>query len=247
MRWKCTVAYDGTGFHGWQSQTGGNTIQDFLEKRLETLFDQKIRIHGSGRTDSGVHARGQVFHFDGQWANPSTDLLNALRSGLPESIQVSAVRPVAAKDDFHARYSTIGKRYIYLIYEGYIPPHETRYYWSLGRRKLDVGLMNEAAAPLVGKHDFSAFSAESGDGSAENPVKDLRMLSIKRRGRRIRIATEASGYLYKMVRRLVGALVDVGLGKLPPAELERILKSRKRSALVVTAPARGLCLEKVFY
>ncbi len=245
MRWKCTVAYDGTGLHGWQSQPGGNTVQDILENRLKTLFGQPIRIHGSGRTDSGVHARGQVFHFDGQWSNPQTDLLNALRSGLPESIQVSSVRSVSP--DFHARYSATGKRYIYWLYEGYAPPMETRYFWSLGRRKLNIDLMNETAALLLGKHDFSAFGAERGDGSPQNPVKDLRRLEITRKGRRIRIATEASGYLYKMVRSLVGALVDVGIEKLPPDELVNIFKSHKRTQLIVTVPARGLCLEKVFY
>ncbi len=245
MRWKCTVAYDGTGFHGWQSQPGGNTIQDVLENRLKNLFGQPIRIHGSGRTDSGVHARGQVFHFDGVWTNLQTDLLNALRSGLPESIQVSAVRKVP--NDFHARYSAIGKRYMYWLFEGYAPPMETRYYWSLGRRKVDIERMNAAAACFLGKHDFSAFGAQRGDDFTVNPIKDMRRLEITRRGRRIRIATEASGYLYKMVRSLAGALVDVGIGKLAPDEPEKFLKSGKRNALVVTAPARGLCLEKVFY
>ncbi len=239
------MAYDGTGFHGWQSQPSGNTIQDILEKRLKTLFSQPIRIHGSGRTDSGVHAKGQVYHFDGQWENPYTDLLNALRSGLPESIQVTAVRPVS--DDFHARFSARGKRYVYRLYEGYAPPMETRYYWSLGRRKLDINLMNETATRFLGKHDFSAFGAEGGDSSPQSPIKDLRRLQLTRKGRHIRITTEASGYLYKMVRSLVGALVDVGVGRLPPGELHRILISRQRTALVVTAPARGLCLEKVFY
>ena len=245
MRWKCTVAYDGTGFYGWQSQPGGNTIQDILEKRLKTLFGQPIRIHGSGRTDSGVHAKGQVFHFDGSWTNPRTDLLNALRSGLPESIQITAVSKIS--NNFHARHAATGKRYVYLLCEGFAPPMETRFYWSLGRRKVDLERMKLAAAHLLGRHDFSAFGASRGDGSTENPVKDVRRLQITRRGRRIRITTEASGFLYKMARSLVGALVDVGTGKLSPAEVQQILKSRKRTAWVVTAPARGLCLQKVFY
>ncbi len=245
MRWKCTVAYDGTGFYGWQSQPGGNTIQDLLEKRLKTLFGQPIRIHGSGRTDSGVHAKGQIFHFDGSWTNPCTDLLNALHSGLPESIQVTAVSKIS--NNFHARHSATGKRYVYLLCEGFAPPTETRFYWSLGRRKLDLDRMNLAAAHLLGTHDFSAFGAATGDDSTENPVKDMRRLEITRRGRRIRITAEASGFLYKMVRSLVGSLVHVGTGKLSPAEVRQILKSRKRTTRVVTAPARGLSLQKVFY
>ena len=124
---------------------------------------------------------------------------------------------------------------------------ETRFYWSLGRRKLDLDRMNRAAPHLLGRHDFSAFGAATGDDSTENPVKDVRRLQITRRGRRIRITAEASGYLYKMVRSLVGTLVEVGIGKHSPAEVQRILKSRKRTTWVVTAPARGLCLQKVFY
>ena len=245
MRWKCNVAYDGTGFYGWQSQTGGNTIQDILEKRLRVIFNYPVRIHGSGRTDSGAHASSQVFHFDANWKDPASHLLRAFRSGLPEGIQVNAVR--RASETFHARYSATGKRYIYRIFEGYAPPMETRFYLSIGNRRLDISAMRHAAEHLVGRHDFTAFSADRGDGSKINPVKDLRLLEVSKRGSRIRVTAEADGFLYKMVRSLTGVLVDVGIGKIDPDEILCILKNAKRTALIATAPARGLCLEKVFY
>lgn len=247
MRWKCTCAYDGTDFFGWQSQVGGNTLQDILEARLTTVFKKPIRIHGSGRTDSGVHAHGQVFHFDFDWKHSADALREALVSGLPASIRIYDLEHVG--NDFHARFSAKGKYYAYQIYLGYAPPHETRYYWSLGNRKLDVDLMQDAAQRLLGLHDFRAFAATRGDGSEadENPLKEMRRLDIKVDGPRIRIETEASGYLYKMVRSLVGCLVDVGLGKLNPEAIEATLKSKKRTEQIVTAPPQGLWLEQVYY
>ncbi len=244
-RWKGTVAYDGTAFLGWQSQRGGNTIQDFIESRLAAILKQPVRIHGSGRTDSGVHARAQVFHFDAVWPHPVAHLHRALLSGLPEAILVRSV--VRAPPGFHARSSATGKRYVYRLYEGYALPFDNRFVASMGRRCLDDAAMRAAAAYLVGHHDFSAFRADRGDGSAEDPVKDLRRLDVVRRGRNLRIITEADGYLYKMVRSLAGALIDVGLGKLTPEQVAGILENRRRTALVVTAPARGLTLERVFY
>jgi tRNA pseudouridine38-40 synthase len=244
MRWKCTVAYDGTDFFGWQSQEKGNTIQDLIEHQLKIIFKQPIRIHGSGRTDSGVHAKGQVFHFDGEWKSPGDDLLNALRGGLPESILVSSARRVSS--DFHARYSAKGKKYIYKLYEGYAPPSEIRYCWSLGKRRLNITSMRLAAKQLLGKHDFTAFAAER-DNPDEHPIKDLRRLDIVKNGPRINITTEANGYLYKMVRSLVGALVDVGCGKLSRERLVEILESRQRTHRVYTAPGRGLSMDRVFY
>ena len=243
MRWKCICAYDGTDFYGWQSQTGGNTIQDLIEAQLKRVFKKPVRIHGSGRTDSGVHAQGQTFHFDGAWKHSKEDLLTALTSKLPETVQISSLEK--ATDDFHARYSVVGKRYRYNLFLGYAPPTETRYCWSLGRRDLDIDLMRKAADGLLGKHDFSAFGVRT--SAKENPVKDLRRLDVVIKGPRLKVTTEASGYLYKMVRSLVGALVEVGIGKLKPQDLKTILKSRKRTHKIPTGPARGLFLDRVFY
>ncbi|MGE9296601.1 MAG: tRNA pseudouridine synthase A, partial [Puniceicoccales bacterium] len=204
MRWKGTCAYDGTGLSGWQSQPGGNTVQDFIEGRLEQIFQRPVRIHGSGRTDSGVHARAQTFHFDADWPHGADKLERAFRSGLPAGIQVYKVQ--SAKDDFHARFSATGKRYRYLLFEGWARPWDARYCWELGRRRLDVDLMNDAAKRLLGEHDFTAFGANRGDGSEDNPVKDLRMLEVTRRGHKLTLTTEASGYLYKMGRCVMGSL-----------------------------------------
>lgn len=246
MRWRATVAYDGTSFQGWQSQVSGQAVQDFLEVRLAEIAGVPIRIHGAGRTDAGVHADAQVFHFDHEWEHGPEKLLRALRIGLPEGILVSSVG--RASDDFHARHSAVGKRYVYRFYEGWAPPRELRFVHSLRHLRLDVDAMNAAAETLVGTHDFTAFGASrSGAGIDENPVKELRRLDVFRDGPHVTLTTEASGYLYKMVRSLAGCLQAVGTGRLPVDEVVAIRDSRVRTYRVPTAPARGLTLEAVFY
>src|SRR5258708_16196260 len=242
-RWKCVVAYDGTTFAGWQSQPGGNAIQDKIEKRLNEIFSADIRIYASGRTDAGVHAHGQIFHFDAAWSHGSEKLIAALRIGLPAEIQVKSARPVDA--DFHARFSAKGKIYQYHLCQGHADPFDVLYTWSLGH-SVDVVAMQEAARELVGKHDFRAFTALNGP-EKEDTVRTLRRLTVTQRGRRLTIAPEADGFLYKMVRSLIGALVSVGRGKLKPSDVGDILRSQKRTSLVKTAPPQGLFLMKVFY
>jgi tRNA pseudouridine38-40 synthase len=245
MRWKCEAAYDGTEYAGWQSQPNGNAVQDFIERRLAVIFERPVRIHGAGRTDSGVHARGQVFHFDGDWPHGAARLLVALRVGFPRSLQIVSIERV--DESFHARLSAVGKRYRYAFYTGHASPFEYRYYWSIGRRRPDIEAMNRGAAHLIGEHDFSAFGANPRDGRRESPVKTLSKLEVTQEGPRIFLETEGSGYLYRMVRSLAGCLLDVGIGKLRPEQVEEILTSRHRTSLVATAPADGLSLEKVFY
>lgn len=243
-RYRCLVAYDGTEFHGWQSQACGMAVQDILEKRLEIITREKVRVHGSGRTDSGVHAKAQCFHFDSRWNYPPETLLRALRN-LPSGINV--YKAAKAKNGFHARFSAKGKRYCYHIYQGFPSPFEARYCWGIGEKKLDVPAMKKAASLLLGEHDFSAFGAMHASAERENPVKNLRRLDVTVRGKKILITTEAGGYLYKMVRRLVGGLVRVGLGKWTPEELLAYRENRICDAQITTAPARGLFMEKVFY
>lgn len=245
IRIKGTVAYDGTDFEGWQSQRNGNTIQDILEARLAALIKKPVRIHGASRTDAGVHARAQVFHFDAPWPRPLVLLERGLRSRIPLTIQVMRVEEVDA--GFHARHSAQGKRYVYTLQEGFASPFDERYRWSLGRARLDLEAMRRAAAHLVGRHDFSAFGSATARFKDPNPVKDLRVLNVDCEGEVYRVTTEGSGYLYRMVRSIVGALVDVGTGRLAPDDLREILESRTRTARVRTAPARGLFLEEVFY
>jgi tRNA pseudouridine38-40 synthase len=242
-RWKCVCAYDGGQFAGWQSQAGGNSVQDVIEARLARIFHQPVRIHGSGRTDAGVHALGQVFHFDAGWRHGPEKLLAAFRIGLPRTIQVKSVR--AVRPEFHARFQATGKRYDYRVHLGDADPFTRPYSWSFFR-PLDVAAMRAAAAVLRGRHDFRAFTALNGP-AREDTVRDLRRLEVTTRGKLIRITAEADGFLYKMVRSLAGVLVTVGEGKLPVKAVREILASRVRTAAVQTAPPQGLFLVKVFY
>lgn len=243
MRWKCVCAFDGTFFKGWQSQAGGGTVQDEIEAALEKIFEREVRIHGCSRTDTGVHARAMVFHFDADWNPEPRQLEAALRTLLPESIRVGPIR--RAPPGFHARFSATGKLYRYYIYQGWADPFQVRYCWSM-TRPLNLPAMEEAAEALRGRHDFTSFSAFGGR-EMETPVRDLRTLSVHRTGRRIIVTAEADGFLYKMIRSLVGALVGVGVERLVPEQVGRMLEERRRTHLVVTAPPHGLFLEKVYY
>jgi tRNA pseudouridine38-40 synthase len=261
-RWKCVCAYDGGGFVGWQSQPRGIAVQDVIEARLREIVGKPVRIHGSGRTDAGVHAAGQVFHFDADWAHGPEKLAAALVAGLPTTIQI--VRMCRAAPAFHARFSALGKTYRYRIHLGDADPFTRPYCW-MRFRPLDLPAMQAAAAVLRGRHDFRAFSARVGgkagnagvrgaDGAAgeageesADAVRDLRRLDLVRRGRLLTVTAEADGFLYKMVRSLVGALVAVGEGRMDAARLAEMLASGRRTAVVQTAPPQGLCLLRVRY
>ncbi len=242
-RWKCVCAYDGTTFAGWQSQPGGRSIQDIIETRLAEILKSPVRIQGSGRTDAGVHARAQVFHFDAAWPHDTSKLITAFRIGLPEGIQIRSIR--AAAPNFHARFSATGKRYDYHVHLGDADPFLRPFCW-INFKPLDVTAMRAAAAVLQGRHDFRAFSAVNRTPREDN-VRDLRRLEVVQHGRRIRIIAEADGFLYKMVRSLVGALVAVGEGKLTVAEVRSLLHGGERVAAVQTAPPQGLFLTRVDY
>lgn len=218
-------------------------MQDAIEGALEKIFGRPVRIQGSSRTDTGVHARAMVFHFDADWKPSPVRLEAALHSLLPTSILVTPIR--RAPPGFHARFSATGKLYRYYLYEGWADPFSVKYCWS-HPRPLDVEAMAAAAAVLQGKHDFTSFAAFGGR-EMETPVRDLRMLTVRRIGRRIVVAAEADGFLYKMARSIVGALVSAGIGKLTTRQIQQILRKRERTHLIATAPAHGLFLEKVFY
>jgi tRNA pseudouridine38-40 synthase len=243
-RWCAHCAYDGTSFYGWQSQVGGNTVQDFIEARLAQIFHRPIRIHGSGRTDAGVHARDQVFHFDALWEHGAPALLRALRSGLPAEIQIWDIYPV--EDHFHARYSVQWKRYVYYIYEGFPSPFQRRYVHSLGERRLTLELLDPFCSAIIGTHDFSTFGAFRSDPQ-ENPVKQLRRLEFIRKGPQVEMIIESSGYLYKMVRRIAGAAMEIALGCLSSEELLQNFYQQEKDEKIPTAPANGLFLDHVSY
>ena len=242
-RWKCVCAYDGGTFAGWQSQAAGDSVQDKIEARLTEIFHTLIRVHGSGRTDSGVHALGQVFHFDAEWRHGPEKLLAALRTGLPASIQLKSMRAVSEK--FHARFKATGKRYEYRIHLGDADPFLRPYCWPVFR-PLDVDAMRAAAAELRGRHDFRAFTVLNGP-AREDTVRDLRRLDVSRRGKLVRVTAEADGFLYKMVRSLVGVLVAVGEERLTLERVRAILDGHVRTSEVQSAPPQGLFLMKVFY
>jgi tRNA pseudouridine38-40 synthase len=243
QRWKCVCAYDGTDFAGWQSQHDGGAIQDVIEARLTQLFGQLVRINASGRTDAGVHAHGQVFHFDAAWKHGPEKLRAALCVGLPPTIQLKSLRAVNA--DFHSRFSATGKIYVYHLYLGDADPFTRPFAWAIGK-PLDLEAMKKATTVLRGKHDFRAFSALNGPPK-DDTVRDLRRFELVRRGPRVRITAEADGFMYKMVRSLVGAVVAVGEGKMTLVQLREILQSKQRTPLVQTAPPQGLFLVKVLY
>ncbi len=245
-RWKCICAYDGGGFSGWQSQPKGDSVQDAVEARLAAVLGVPTRTHASGRTDAGVHASAQVFHFDAEWTHGAQKLAAALRHRLPRAIQIISVREAAA--DFHARFSATGKTYEYRIRMGDADPFTRPFCWSI-LKPLDLAAMRKAAAALRGRRDFRAFSALNGaePGEKAGTVRNLRRLDVVARGRSLRVVAEADGFLYKMVRSLVGAVVAAGEGKLTPAQIKGILASGVRTAQVQTAPPQGLFLRSVGY
>lgn len=245
MRWKCICAYDGTDFDGWQRQPSGRAVQNYLEAALTQVFDRALQIQGSGRTDAGVHARGQCFHFDADWAHAPEKLIRALHSILPSSIRIHSVRPIG--EDFHARFSVKGKRYIYRYYLGRADPVDDRYVWACRDLPLDLAAMQAAAEVLTGTHDFTAYSASHGKDSDPNPVKTVTRLALRRKGKHLRLDAEGSGFLYRMVRSFAGALYAVGRGRLSPGNIAEILESKQRKHRIVTAPAKGLFLDEVFY
>jgi len=244
-RWRCLCAYDGTVFNGWQKQPDRGSVQDKIEECLEAIFRQPVRTVGSGRTDAGVHARGQVFHFDARWKHSAHALLQSLRVSLPSEISPRKIDPVPAK--FHAHLSAKGKRYVYRICKGWAMPDQNRYVISMKDRPLDLESMREAAVHFLGTHDFSSFSANRGKGDEESPVKRLWRVEWREKGNELNLIIEGGGFLYKMVRSIAGAMIDVGQGKIKPQEIPAILSSATRTARVVSAPAQGLSLEKVFY
>ncbi len=245
MRWKCICAYDGTDFGGWQRQPNGAAVQNHLETTLSTIFATKVQIHGSGRTDAGVHANGQCFHFDANWKHSAEKLIRALHAQLPTTIQIKSLQPVS--DDFHARFSVTGKRYKFSYYLGRAKPSDDHYVWACRDIPLDLEAMNQAAQRLVGTHDFTAYSASHSQGNDPNPVKTVSRLDITQRGKHLTLTAEGSGFLYKMVRSIAGALYAVGRGRLSPDEISRTLESKKRTHRIVTAPGKGLSLDRVFY
>ena len=250
---KLTISYDGTGYGGWQLQPNAPTIQELIEKAVAKLAGRAVRVHGSGRTDAGVHAPGQVASCSFATRISPATLRRALNANLPDDIRVRRVQEVDAK--FHARFSAKGKEYRYQIDCGAAAdPFLRRYAWH-HPRKLDVAAMRRAARLLKGRRDFTALAAKPSPRDAEGrgrqsermPVRTISKLAITKQGELLTIAVAADGFLYKMVRSIVGALVKVGEGRMTAEELGGVVAAKRRVALVETAPAHGLFLWRVWY
>lgn len=242
---KLILEYDGTNYHGFQSQAGSgrSTIQDALETSLRELTAEKLTVHSSGRTDAGVHALGHVVNFMTGGAIPPEAFAPALNHLLPHDIRI--ISSGETDMDFHSRFSAKGKIYKYLILCRPAPSALYRNHsWHVGRR-LNVSKMRLAAEGLAGRHDFSAFRSSS--CSAKSPVRTIRSLKVKKRGDFIEVLLEADSFLMHMARNIVGTLVEVGLGRFNPGDVKKILRSRDRKKAGKTAPARGLYLVRVFY
>jgi len=247
MKFKLILAYDGTGYEGWQVQKIGTGVQEKVEAALAKLFPSRPRVHSSSRTDAGVHALGMAAHFEVPRAEcPMTarKLLLALNAWLPEDVRVlSAAR---ARKDFHARFDAAGKQYRFFIWNHpAMNPLRRRTAWHLPR-PLDLAAMRAAARLFVGRHDFQSFTANPGY-TRESTVRALSRCDIRRSGRLLTVIIEGDGFLYKMCRGIVGTLAQAGLGKFPPAEIKRMLARKDRRVAGMTAPAHGLVLWKVFY
>lgn len=237
------LTYDGTAYHGFQIQTNALTVQFCLEKALAGLYGGGVRVEAAGRTDAGVHARGQVVNYFAPALVPESRLPLALNGLLPDDIVVAEARQV--EEDFSARRDARAKVYVYTIDNGSFPDViKRRYAWHVAR-PLDLTSMQKAADCLRGRHDFRAFQAAG--SCVRTTVRTIYSLKLTGRRQFIYLMFKGDGFLYKMVRNITGTLVEVGLGRLDPADVGHILQQGCRGLVGATAPARGLCLEKVIY
>ncbi len=243
MRIALGLEYDGSRFLGWQTQPAGGTVQDSLQAALAGIAGQPISVTCAGRTDRGVHARRQVIHFDTDAVRPPSAWVRGVNALLPESVAVLWSAPV--EDSFHARYSALARTYRYVLVNRAIRPALAASYTGWFHLPLDVQAMREAAALLVGQHDFSAF--RSAECQAKSPVRALTSIDIARDGERIDFVFRANAFLHHMVRNLVGTLVYVGKGKHAPSWVAEVLSSRERRRAAPTFAACGLYLEDVEY
>lgn len=240
---KLTVAYDGSGYHGFQRQENANTVQQVLEERLSLLLKEDIRLFGAARTDAGVHAYGQVVNIHTKNPIPVERIPPAAAGVLPRDI--ATIEAIEMPDSFHARFSSRGKIYQYKIYNSPTPnPMLRRYVWQIAR-PIDVPAMHAALQILIGEHDFSAFQATG--SSARNPVRTLFSAQCLRCGDDIEFLFHGNGFLYHMVRNIVGTLVEVGIGRFNQEAFNRIFAGRDRTKAGATAPPQGLYLKQVLY
>lgn len=247
LKFKLTIAYDGTRYEGWQVQKTGTGVQQKIEEALARLFPSQPRLHSSSRTDTGVHALGMVAHFEvpqAEFRMPLRKLPLAVNAHLPDDIRV--VRAVCAGPEFHARFSAVGKQYRYFLWNHPAMNPLLRFQaWHVAR-PLNLAAMRAAAGLFVGRHDFRSFANNRGY-EPTSTVRTLARCDFKRSGPLLTFVLEGDGFLYKMCRGIVGTIVQAGLGKFAPEEIKRMLAQRDRRLAGMTAPAHGLVLWKVYY
>lgn len=244
QRYKGIIAYDGSGYSGYQIQINGKTVQEMLEKALKKMHKgTEVKTVSSGRTDAGVHAYGQAFHFDSPLILSSDKWVNALNGLLPTDMALQRVEKVS--QDFHARYDVEGKTYKYFLYTGNIRSPFQRNFTSYHPYKLNIDRMREAASYFVGTHDFTSFC--SAKTTKENKVRTITKLDIEKLDNEIIFTFTGNGFLYNMVRIIVGTLLHVGNGRMDPEDIPAILAAHDRKRAGKTAPAEGLYLWEVYY
>lgn len=247
LKFKLTIAYDGTAYQGWQWQKTGTGVQELIEAALAKIFPSKPRLTSSSRTDTGVHALGMVVHMEvprAEFKMPDRQLALAINSGLPADIRV--LKAVRVPPKFHARFDASGKQYRYFVWSHpAMNPLLRTQAWHVPR-PLDHKIMRTAAKLFVGRHDFRSFTANRGD-ELEDAVRTLTRCDIKRSGALLTFIIEGEGFLYKMCRGIVGTLVQIGYGRFPATEVKTMLAHKNRCVAGMNAPAHGLVLWKVFY
>lgn len=243
MRIRLIVEYEGTNYVGWQRQLNGLSVQQALEEAFEKASGEHVCITGAGRTDAGVHALAQVAQLDTHCTIPPEKISYAMNTFLPMDIRVKSSE--LADSDFHARFCAKGKTYRYTIYQA---THPSAIYRNLSwhiRSELDAAAMREAAQYLFGEHDFAAFCAAGSE--VKDTVRTIHAITITKAEPFLYIEVTGNGFLYNMVRIIVGTLADAGLGRIPPERVKEILEGRDRNAASPTAPAHGLTMVRVFY
>ncbi len=246
FKYKILIAYDGTEYGGWQVQPNAVSIQSLIESSLSTFLRAPIALHASGRTDAGVHALAQPAHFITSAPIDTFKTLGSLNDCLPPDIRILSLELVPA--DFHARFNALSKTYHYRLHLDPVPdPFKYRYAYHI-RHPLDIALLKESAALFIGTHDFSSFANKAHQGSAsKNAVRTLYRLDVIEEYGGVRLEIEGNGFLYKMVRNIVGTLLDVCAGKIAKDEIPKILAAKNRKLAGRAAPSYGLYLANVKY
>ena len=249
MKYLCKLQYDGTNFCGFQVQPNGRTVQKTLNTAANTVFGKPVKVTGCSRTDSGVHAKEFCATLElegGTLPIPPEKLPLAILPHLPDDL--SLYEAVAVSDDFHPRYSVVRKEYEYLIYNERVPsPFLKNRVWQIARPIDEDALlrMQSAATSLIGRRDFASFMAEGSD--IKDTVRTVDLCRVERNGSLISVTVGADGFLYRMVRNIVGTLVDVAFGRIAPGDVDGILNAKNRASAGQTAPPEGLYLKSVFY